>query len=102
MKSFYDIKSRTPCIIFIKGKGRDMVEEWSKERSPTFARLDGTTISNPNQKIFKINSILTTDWSTALRWNTKYHKIIKSRKKSNIYCTSDTIKIFQDPNARQI
>ena len=30
-----------------------MLEEWSKQRSDTFTRLDDTIINNPNVKIYK-------------------------------------------------
>jgi len=53
MKVFEEIKSRTPCIKFMKGKGRNMIEEWSKLRSSTFIRSDGCMIDNPNQKVYK-------------------------------------------------
>jgi len=48
MKAFEGIKSRTPCIKFMKGKCKDMLEEWSNQRSPTFTRTDGVNIPNPN------------------------------------------------------
>jgi len=34
-KCFENIRERTPCIQFMKGKGRRMVKEWSLQRSPT-------------------------------------------------------------------
>ena len=48
MKAFDNIKASTPCIKFMKGRGRNMLEEWSKQRSLTFNCLDGSTIINPN------------------------------------------------------
>jgi len=36
--------------------------------------------------------ILTADWTNALRWDGKRHKIIKLNKNSNVFYTSDTIK----------
>jgi len=77
MKVFEDIKQRTPCIKFIKGKGRSMIEEQSKLRNPSFLRSDGLTLENPNQKIYKEKpDIETPDWTRALKWDDKQFKII--------------------------
>jgi len=46
-KCFENIKERTPCIKFMKGKGRRLVEEWSLQRSSTYTQTDGTVIDNP-------------------------------------------------------
>ncbi len=93
IKVFEDIKSRTPCIKFMKGKGRNMIEEQSKLRSPTFIRSDGCVIDNPNQKIYKDKpEILTIDWSNALKWDGKKLKMIQYYKDGNVYCTSDSDK----------
>jgi len=82
----------SPTIKFLKGKGTHLVEEWSKVRSPTFTRLYSTVLVNPNIKEYKIKSdILTVDWTNALKWDRKRHKIVKLEKRSNIYYTSDTI-----------
>ena len=42
----------------MKGWGKRLVEEWSKERAPTFVRDDRLEIDNPN--------ISTVDWTLAL------------------------------------
>jgi len=93
MKVFEDIKQRTPCIKFIKGKGKNMIEEQSKQRSSSFMRSDGNPLDNPNQKIYKEKpDIETHDWTRALKWDDKQFKFIKFSKSSSIYCTSDSDK----------
>ena len=68
LKAFEDIKSRTPCIKFIKGKGISLLEEWSKIRSPTFTREDDVEIANPNQKVYQSKPKITTAaWTSALK-----------------------------------
>lgn len=47
-KKFEDIKERTPWFRFMKCKGKRLVEEWSKQRAPTFTREDGIVITNNN------------------------------------------------------
>lgn len=78
IKVFEDIKTRSPCIKFINGKGKNLVEEWSKQRSPTFIRSDGGIINNPNQKIYHVKPVISTlDWSNALKWDNRKCKIIE-------------------------
>jgi len=71
-KCFENIKERTPCIKFMEGKGRRLVEEWSLQRSPTYTQPDGTVLDNPNVKVYMTKpNILTADWSDALKWDEK-------------------------------
>jgi len=101
-KCFENIKERTPCIKFMKGKGRRLVEEWSLQRSSTYTQTDGTVIDNPNVKIYKTKpDILTADWSHALKWDGKKHKIIHLFQGSNVYCTSDIHKTLNRADCRE-
>ena len=60
----------------MKGKGKNLVEEWSKQCSPTFTRSNGVVIDNPNIKSNKLKpDILTKEWSEAMKWEGKRHKI---------------------------
>ena len=78
MKQLEGIKARSPAIKFHRGKGIHLIEEWSKIRGSTFTRQDGVVISNSNIKEYKLKpDILTADWTNALRWDGKHHKIIK-------------------------
>jgi len=80
-------------VRFIKGKGKNMIEEQSKQRSSSFMRSDGNPLDNPNQKIYKEKpDIETHDWTRALKWDDKQFKFIKFSKSSSIYCTSDSDK----------
>ena len=49
MKTFRDLKSPHPCIKFMNGKGKELVEEW--QRAPFFI-LDGQEIVNTNMKLY--------------------------------------------------
>ena len=39
MKAFEGIKTRCPTIRFVRGKGKNLVEEWSKARSSNFGDI---------------------------------------------------------------
>ena len=43
-------------------------------------------------KEYKVKpNILTVDWTNALKWDGKRHKIVKLDKRSNLYYASDTV-----------
>ena len=51
MKDFKGIKTRHPCIKFMKGKGKELLEECSKSRAPFF-NVNGEEAPNPNVKVY--------------------------------------------------
>ena len=73
----------------MKGKGRQMLEEWSLKRFPTYTQKDGTVIVNPNVRVYKTKpNIKTKDWTDGLKWDEKKHKIIHVYAGENLYLTS--------------
>ncbi len=50
MKSF-NLRMRAPTIKFMKGKGKEMIEEWSNERSDSLI-IEDRVIDNPNAKSY--------------------------------------------------
>jgi len=86
----------------MKGKGKYMLEEWSNQRSPTFTRTDGVNIPNPNHKKFQFKPVIETkDWSNAMRWDLKAHRILHVYRNKNIYCTSDVDKDIKRSDCKE-
>ena len=61
MKAFSNIKQRHPCIRFLHSKGKEMLEEWSKQRSDKFGDIINPNVEIYQQKIgpMHLNGILT-------------------------------------------
>jgi len=56
-KSFH-LRERSPAVKFMKGKGREMIEEWSNERSHLIA-IEDRVVNNSNTKIYELKPIIT-------------------------------------------
>ena len=89
---------RKPAIKFIRDTGKDLVEEWSKLRNHSFGEL-----VNPNVKRYEEKPIFeTADWTSALKWQTKGHTIIRAYSNKDVYCTSEIKKDLDRPECRTI
>lgn len=61
------------------------VEEWSKLRNHSFGELVNPIVKRYEEKpIFE-----TADWTSALKWQTKGHTIIRAYSNKDVYCTSE-------------
>ena len=93
--------SRKPAIKFMHTTGKELVEEWSQSRSPIF-NIDGQELSNPNCKVYEEKpTIETSDWTEALKWNSKQHSFIKAFSNKYVYCTSDSSKVITKIQCRE-
>ncbi len=91
MKSFH-LRERSPPVKFMKGKGREMIEEWSNERSHLIA-IEDRVVNNSNTKIYELKPIITAnEIGEAVKTKLKMFKPFDDK---DIYITSDT-KLIKD------
>ena len=87
MKRF--LQTRTLCMRFLHGNGREMVENWSKSRQSHFR----SGHPNPNCRYFsRVPTMKPKDWKYAFDFESKKHSY--HRLSSDMYCTSDSIRLI--------
>ena len=64
--------------------------------------IDGQELSNPNCKVYEEKpTIETSDWTEALKWNSKQHSFVKAFSNKEVYCTSDSSKVITKIQCRE-
>jgi hypothetical protein len=89
MKAYEDIYQRTSCIRFMNGKGRRMLEWWSKKRAPIFLSELGEAENTAQIHFATKSTIETADWTSAYNWNSKRFSIKQVFYDTNLYMTCD-------------